>query len=213
MAGAAPSRPGHEETIRMHRSRIPPHPFNDSFLPCLLPCTIGLINIFRAAGLLRPVSICMTVGSGRRPFPRLTALKGGGGQKTEMSATEAADPTAPSVKLASVQRYHGLSSNEGSQHASSRNTGSTEGYPDVCPPQQPAIIEPPCLLGHLGRSKLQHRKPPKTSVLTLSQLRRRARHGQKGRVPKCADVRGETRADEGSATLKPQTNCPSATKE
>lgn len=145
------------------------------FLPCLFPCTIGLINIFRAAGLLRPVSICMTVGSGRRPFPRLTALKKG--QKIEMSTILAADPTAPSVKLASVQQYHGLSSNESSQHASSRNTRSAEGYPDICPPQQPAIIQSPCLLRHLGRGKLQHRKPPKTSVLTLSQLERRARQG------------------------------------
>lgn len=161
------------------------------FLPCLFPCTIGLINIFRAAGLLRPVSICMTVGSGRRPFPRLTALKRG---KREMSAILA---TTPSVKLDSVQQYHGLSSNESSQHASSRNTRSTEGDPDICPPQQPAIIQPPCLLGHLGCGKLQHRKPPKTSVLTLSQLERRARQGcrhfsssEKCRVPKCVEVWG-----------------------
>lgn len=78
IAGAAPRRPGHELNIRIHSSRISPHPSKifSEFLPCLFPCTIGLSNIFRAAGLLRPVSICMTVGSGRRPFPRLTALKG-----------------------------------------------------------------------------------------------------------------------------------------
>lgn len=68
------------------------------FLPCLFPCTIGLINIFRAAGLLRPVSICMTVGSGRRPFPRLTALNKKG-QKIELSTILATGPTHPMWRL------------------------------------------------------------------------------------------------------------------
>ena len=63
-----------DESIRIHSSSGSAH--LSEFLPCLFPCTIGFSNIFRAAGLLRPVSICMTVGSGRSPFPRLTASKG-----------------------------------------------------------------------------------------------------------------------------------------
>lgn len=48
-----------------------------NFSPCLFPCDSGLSSILRVAGLLRPVSICMAVGSGRRPFPLFTALEGG----------------------------------------------------------------------------------------------------------------------------------------
>lgn len=44
-------------------------------LPCLFPCSRGLNSILSAAGLLRPDRICKAVGSGRRPFPRFTALE------------------------------------------------------------------------------------------------------------------------------------------
>lgn len=94
-----------------------------------------------------------------------------------MSTKVVADSTRPNLNLTRVQQYHGLRSNEGSQHASPRNTRSAEGYPDVCPTQQPAVSEPPRLLSHLGCGELQNREPPKTSILTLSQLRR-ASQGQ-----------------------------------
>lgn len=66
--------------------------------------------------------------------------------------------------------YHGLGSYKSSQHASSRRTRGTEGHPDVCSAKYPAVSESLHLLCHLCRGKLQHRKPPETSILSLSQL-------------------------------------------
>ena len=97
-------------------------------------------------------------------------------QEIEMS-TFAEDSRGPTLNRVSVQQYHRLGSNEGSQHASSRKARSTEGHPDVGPTQQPAIRESLRLLGHLNCGKLQHCEAPKTSILTLSQLRRRASQG------------------------------------
>lgn len=43
--------------------------------PCLCPGLRDAIIIFSVAGLLRPVRICMALGSGRRPFPRFKACR------------------------------------------------------------------------------------------------------------------------------------------
>lgn len=81
IVGAAPRRPAHKTTlpstaaeqiiIDLMLLRVA-----DGCLPCLCPCVRGLSSILRAAGLLRPVSICMAVGSGRSPLPLFTALRG-----------------------------------------------------------------------------------------------------------------------------------------
>lgn len=66
--------------------------------------------------------------------------------------------------------YHGLGSNQSSQHASARRTRGTEGRPDVGPAQEPAVGELLGLLSHLSCGKLQHGKPAESSILSLSQL-------------------------------------------
>lgn len=81
MAGAAPRRPAHRQRLRSTageriiaiKQRLKAAHGSS---PCLCPCVSGLSSILRAAGLLRPVSICIAVGSGRSPLPLFTALRG-----------------------------------------------------------------------------------------------------------------------------------------
>lgn len=75
--------------------------------------------------------------------------------------------------------YRGLGSNQSSQHAPSGRAGGTEGHPDVGSAQKPAISEPLHLLSHFCCGKLQHCKPPETSILSLSQLWVRGRKKKK----------------------------------
>lgn len=166
MVGAAPKRPAYMGALVPRRN-----PESVSFsslncLPCLFPWDSGLSSIFRVAGLLRPVSICMAVGSGRSPLPLFTAWKGKGMVKVNNKINTKVAESGTSICL----MYHCLGSDQSSQHASSWRAWGTEGHPDVSPTQQPAISQPLYLFSHLSCSKIQHSKPPETSVLSLSEL-------------------------------------------
>lgn len=117
----------------------------------------------------------MAVGSGRRPLPLFTALKGERAETSNEHRKANSKLANEGENRAFDFSYHGLGGDQSGQHAPSRRSRGAERHPDVSPGQQAAVGEPLSLLRHLGRGKLQHGEPPEASVLSLGQLRRQQR--------------------------------------